>query len=149
LNWPLALLDKSFEQERLEFNTQLKTALDGIKANGQVSAATVKTLLDQLRALHARLEKRVEELDPSQYIEAKRYLNFLDDGVRALQDPNVFKYFDRTYEARGKTVADLVNYMIKNGLRFSAAVPGNESAYRALYHSLAAYDTGMSATAKK
>jgi len=36
-----------------------------------------------------------------------------------------------------------VKFMRETGLWFAAATPGDEAAYTALYHSLAAYDAGM------
>jgi len=71
------------------------------------------------------------------------------DALLALQDPNVAHFFDRKYEARGKTVGDLVDYMSKNGLRFAPAVPGDEAAYRALQTFLAAYDDGLTRLAAR
>jgi hypothetical protein len=37
-------------------------------------------------------------------------------------------------------VAELVQFLTDNGLVFASAAPGDETAYRALYDALAAYD---------
>ena len=40
-------------------------------------------------------------------------------------------------------MAELVKFMTDEGLWFAPAAPGDESAYLALYHALAAFDAGM------
>src|SRR5205823_3065256 len=107
-----------FEKFRKDFEYKVDDAINRAKINGSVDAALMKDLLDDLRGLHDTLERSVADLSPGQYIEGKRYLNLLDDALRALQDPNVKNFFNRTHEARGKTVGDLVDYMAKNGLTF-------------------------------
>ena len=60
-----------------------------------------------------------------------------------MKSPGATKYFDGTWVARGKDVAELVNYMREQGLQFAAATPGDDAAYRALYNALAAYYDGL------
>jgi hypothetical protein len=64
-------------------------------------------------------------------------------AVTALSDPKVFNYFNTDWTARGKNVAELVRFLSDNGLVFAPAGPGDESAYRALYNALAAFDARM------
>ena len=40
----------------------------------------------------------------------------------------------------GKTIQDVVDYMVQEGLEFASAVPGDEGAYRALHSALASYN---------
>ena len=83
------------------------------------------------------------DLKPSQYIEAKTFLASLEDANEALQQPDAAKLFSAHYNLSAKTVPELVNFMTDNGLRFAAAVPGDEGAYAALHHALAAFDRAV------
>ncbi len=150
-NWPLALRGENFDAVRQQFEDHVGDAVNRAGINGRVDVALMKDLLAEAKAMHAELEKpkSVGELSPAQYMEAKRFLNLIDDGVKALQDPNVANYFNRKYEARGKTVGDLIDHMAKEGLTFAAAVPGEEAAYRSLQNSLAAYDEATGRTARR
>ena len=89
-----------------------------------------------------------------QYLEARKYVNYLSDALRALADKNVANYLSRDgarprYSARGKTVADLIDYMTREGLKFAPALPGDEAAYRMLYTALAAYDNALQQSASR
>ncbi len=144
LSWPLSLRSPTFDQLRRRVESNAADAIDRAKINGEVDAAVMKDLLDDVKQLHRTLEDSVGDLSPATYIEAKRYLNLLDDSMRALQDPNVKNYFNNgDYAAKGKTVADLIDNMAKNGLTFAAATPGDEAAYRAVQTYLAAYDDAL------
>ena len=82
---------------------------------------------------------------PSQHVEARRYLNSLQDAVRLLRQPDAGNYFNGTYAARGRTVPDLVRGMKEKGLQFAPAAPGDEAAYAILYQGLAGYDAATQA----
>jgi hypothetical protein len=48
-----------------------------------------------------------------------------------------------------RTVPELVRYMTNQGLTFTSAVPGDESAYLTLYQAMANFDTAMQALVGK
>jgi hypothetical protein len=139
LQWPPTLRDDLFGKERKDLEAAFKEAVDRAKFNGNVDREVLKQLRASRKAMEDNLERNISNYSTSQYIEARRYLNFLGDAILALEDPNVAKYFNKTYEAQGKTVADFVDYMRKNGLEIAPAVPGDEAAYRAVHSALAAY----------
>jgi hypothetical protein len=95
--------------------------------------------IDQLRTM---LRDEVQNIEFNDYIVAKRFLRELDGAVRLLKLPDVDKYLNSQYTARGQNVKELVAYMSANGLKFSAAVAGEESAYSALYQALLQYTVG-------
>jgi hypothetical protein len=144
LTWPDSLQGAAFAQLRRQFDQNIIEAVNGAKANGHVDAALFRDLDADLRSMNDALRKSVDTLSPSQYIEARRYLSLLADALKALHDQNVQNYFNRKYEARGKTVGDLVDYMAKEGLRFAPAVPGDGAAYQALQNYMGAYDDAIS-----
>jgi hypothetical protein len=116
--------------------------------NTPVPAGPVKDMQNDLAALTERLNGSVGDLSPSQYIEARRYLNQVADAVAALSDPKVGYYFNPNWAGKARNVADLVGYMARSGLRFAAATPGDEPAYTALYRALADFDAAMPQAAK-
>jgi hypothetical protein len=67
----------------------------------------------------------------------------LEEAVSALGQPDVTNYFNHKFEAKGRTVAELVNYMKDKGLRFAPAVSGEEDSYRALHQAMMAYDASL------
>jgi hypothetical protein len=109
-----------------------------------VDASTLNAAQKNLEKLNEKLGDRVGDLGTSQYIESKRYLSFLSEGLRAQGNEDVANYFNQKYAAKGKTIAELVKYMGDKGLKFAPATPGDEAAYRALHQALAVYDASLS-----
>jgi hypothetical protein len=143
LQWPTPLLDPKFKEPREDLNRRLKEAVNAVKVNREADKGTIKDLRADLQALTDALEANVQSLSPAQYIDARRYLNMLGHAIKALEDPNISDFLNQKWVATGKNVAELVKFMGERGLRFAPAIPGEEPAYRALYHALAAYDAGM------
>jgi hypothetical protein len=146
IDWPLVLKSQAFNEPREKVDLTLENAVHRARLSGKVDDALMRELQDA----HRKLDELVDAtpLGTNQYLEARRHVNYLSDALRALSDPNVAHYLSQAserprYSARGKTVADLVDYMSREGLRFAAAVPGDEAAYRALYAYLAAYDEAL------
>jgi hypothetical protein len=116
--------------------------------NAAVPAGLVKDMQNDLDGLNQRLNDSVSDLSPSQFIEARRYLNQVSDAIAALSDPKVGAYFNPSWVSKAKNVAELVSFMSRSGLRFAPATPGDEPAYNALYRALADFDAGMQVAQK-
>jgi len=150
LDWALPLKDKRFEDARERFSQSLEEAVKQLKApGGRLGAGLLKSLEDDLGTLNGQLVAAAEEISPSAYIDARQYLNKVRDAVRALSDRNVANYFNNTWTARGRNVAELAEHMRTNGLRFAPAAPGEESAYAALYQALRAFEADLQQTASR
>jgi hypothetical protein len=143
LPWPLPLQGAAYQKQTQRLDQLTADAVNMVKNNGAVDPGTVNDLRADVNQLKEMVSANINELTPSQSVEAKRFLNQLDDAVLALKQQNVANYFTGRWAARGKTVADLVAYMNANGLTFAPAVSGDEAAYAALYNALAAYDHGL------
>jgi len=141
--WPLSLRGDAFTKFRDKLNLNLKDAVQQARINGKVDDPLLKDLEATRRSMDDTLDKLATDLTISQYMEAKRYLAYVGDGIRALEGTDVANFFNRKYEARGKTVADLINYMERQGLVFVGAIPGNEGPYRALYSLMLGYYDSM------
>jgi hypothetical protein len=150
LTWPLGLrdLEPSDLANDIRSTLEKKTRIAVQQAaNGEVDTGVLKDLAANAKKLHQLLARNVNELPANQYIEAKRYLNNLDEAITTLTSPDVANYFNQTWEAKGKTVKELVSYMASHGLDFAPGVSGDEAAYQALYSALAAYDLASHQTA--
>jgi hypothetical protein len=140
LAWPVSLLESPFDKERTRLTRNIKSAVQALKDRNPLERSLLNDLQADLKALTNKLTDSVADLSPAQYIQAKRYLNQVADAVLALSDPKVGKYFDGTWAARGKTVAELLDYLRKEGLQFAPATSGDEAAYMALYNALRSFD---------
>jgi hypothetical protein len=143
LQWPLPLQNKEFDESRKRMDGYTVELVKGLKFNNAPDVATLKDMQADLKRLNDSLTKNVGDLSPTQFIEAKRYLNHLEDAIKALQDPNVGNFFTQKWSAKGKTVAELIKHMSDQGLRFAPAAPGDEPSYRGLYQAFNAFDAGV------
>jgi hypothetical protein len=139
LRWPLALQGEAYQDDVRLLNLRAAEAVKLAEFKGQVDAGTIGDMTEAVRKLRARVSASINDLTPSQYIEANRFLNQMDDGFKALQRPDVADYLGQKYTAQGKTVGDLLDYMARKGLRFAPAVGGDEGAYQALHSSLVGF----------
>jgi len=144
LQWPLPLRAEDFNAEREAITKALPKLVQDASTNGHVDAGTLKAAQSNLDKLNERLSEKVGDLGTSQYIESRRYLNFLSQGLQALGNEDVANYFNQKFTAKGKTVAELVKHMSDKGLRFAPATPGDEAAYRAMHQALTNYVLSVS-----
>jgi hypothetical protein len=151
LQWPRSLQSAEFNDARTRLSRLMEEAVQKLKFNPNtpVPQGLITDMQSDLRRLNEQLADSVSDLSPSQYIEARRYLNQVGDAVAALSDPKVGAYFNQNWVGKAKNVAELVNYMARSGLRFAPATPGDEPAYAALWRALADFDAGMQQFAQK
>jgi len=150
LSWPLPLMGDQFTEQRDRLSKNIRHAVSDLKGKEPVAPATQKDISTDFKVLNDRLSDSADDLSPGQYIEAKRYLNQLGQAVKALSDPKAVNYFNNTWNAKGKNVAELVANMTREGLVFAPATPGDEPAYNSLYLSLRSFENGIQqATAQK
>jgi hypothetical protein len=149
LSWPASLQESQFDEARKRLSKNLRRAVDQVKNDKEpVEPALLKDISGDFKALNSTLNESADDLSPVQYIEARRYLNQLGGAIRALSDSKVTNYFNNTWNAKGKNVAELVSHMTREGLVFAPATPGDEAAYNALYVALRNYEAGLQATEK-
>jgi hypothetical protein len=147
LQWPASLQGPAFAEVRERLDKRLPDAVQQLGFNNPVDRGTLTDIRAEVEKANAILDQRLADMTPTEFLEAKRFLNQLSDAVRAIQDPNASKYFTQQWVAKGKNVAELVDWMRNNGLKFAPAVPGDEAAYRALHHAMVAYDASMAGIA--
>jgi hypothetical protein len=142
LHWPMALREDFFDDERKEITKTLQQlAVEGESNN--VDFKKIKKLREILNNMVDELKDHQDDITIYQHIEAKRFIKEVQGALNTLQDENVGNYFNGKWSAKGNTVAELVDYMSKQGLRFAASVSGNEPSYIALHRLMADYDSAL------
>ncbi len=145
LDWPLPLQGSEFTSSRDRLNKLVADAVQQAQFNNPVDPGKLNDMRAEVNRMEQTLDRSIRENDlvPSDYLPARRYLNQLNDAVKALADPSATKYFTGKWTAKGRDVASLVQYMRENGLRFAPAVSGDADAYQALYNAMVGFDAGM------
>lgn len=139
ISWPQILLRSDFADDR-ERMAQLLA-----RAKEQVLVSQSKPeVLHDLRAVVKVCDTRLgEEIrngtsdagwNTRHYIEGLRFLKQVGDAIFLLEKPDAAFYLK---PLEGKTVAELVAYMKKEGVRFAPATEGCERYYVALHRALA------------
>jgi hypothetical protein len=117
-----------------------------------------RDVLADLIRLHRQLRERLAqqvrsaangEFTPSMYIDAKTYLDQIQDVIKVLQGPDAARHFSHRYYPKAKTVGELVTYMKANGLQFAPATNGSEDAYTAVHQALAGVSRRAGANVEK
>jgi hypothetical protein len=144
INWPLALTDILNQDQRSKMALQAK-ALVNDAAKNKLDANVFRELSNEVSKTREQLLRKVNDMPSDQYMEAKRFLNELDNSLRAVQDGEfrVQSDFDNFIGGKARTMQEVVDYMVANGLRFAPAPQGSEAAYRALYSALVNYDVSL------
>jgi hypothetical protein len=145
LTWPVTLQRPEFEDAKKKLSDQLTEAKRQAQF-GPVNNDLASDIKSNVARMQDILLQHVSDIQPADYMTAKKYLNMLDESAKALNDPNVTKYFNEKWSAKGKNVAALIENLKGGeaaGLRFAPAAPGDEPAYRALYYALRDYDAAM------
>jgi hypothetical protein len=150
LKWPVALAGSDFQKERQRIDgLVLRATQQAASGSGGVDPATIADLEAAVNNLEVLLRNKVQadEITPTASVQGKRYVSDLRDTLRLLQDPNVSAYLTGKRTPQGRTVQEVVQNVLSQGLSFAPATRGDEQAYVALYNALLAYDGGMLAAA--
>jgi hypothetical protein len=146
LSWPDALSGPEYKDERERIGSGIADALKQAEFNNKVDGGTVNQLRKDVDSLGRQLKRNIADVGVNDYIEAKGFLNNLDSSIVILKQPDAGNYLNGKYDLKAKSVGDLVKNMTEKGLTFASAVPGDESAYNALYQAMANYDNLLHAT---
>jgi hypothetical protein len=137
LTWPLALRGDAYASERQRLSELSYKAYKQAE-KGPVDASTLQDMGDAVDKLQSELKRNVAEITPNDYIRAKRFLNDVESAIQALQDPKVSNYLTGKWVAKGKTVAELVGHLTREGLKFAPASEGDQPAYLATHRAMVA-----------
>lgn len=140
LDWPAVLRElppaAHAEALRKEIDSLIKAAIDQART-GKVAAGLIAQLYSDIGNLREMLKLSAGDLNFARYSSARRFLDDLESGIKALEQNDAANYILGKFTAKGKTVRDLVQHMTSTGLMFAPAVSGDEAAYLALQRALA------------
>jgi len=142
LTWPVVLRDDRFQATRTVVDAQTSKALEQAK-KGPVDPELISQVRDTIETMKVILKQMVKDVSPGPYMDGKRFLGDLDQSFVALKSPQVANYFNGTWSAQGATVAEFVDYMMKNGLQFAPATAGDQPFYTAFFQALVTYDAQL------
>jgi hypothetical protein len=149
LNWPYSLQFDFFKGATKKMEETMVDAAKQIASGKQPEFRLITAMNNTENDLRSILKDHINDLTPSQGIEARRYLNDVHETIRTFQDPNVAKYVNGQWMAKGNNVGDLVAYLTSQGLKFAPAAPGNEFVYTSLYQSMVNYDRALDAVVSR
>jgi hypothetical protein len=140
LPWPPLLQGTDFAADRERVEKLLRQARQQV-VNGKDAKKDVSELRRRLDSMQESLHKTSQTKGdnsawtPSHYSAARRSLDELQAVVGILELPNAATYLN---PPKFKTMAEMIQYMQKNGLTFAPGTTGSERNYLALQRALAA-----------
>ena len=143
VSWPAALQDQMSVNKRQELDKQIKSMVEDA-FRGRLDNNVVKDVRNEIDKMRDALISKANEIPTGPYLDAKRFLQEFDEATIALQRDEAQRQakFQRHIEG-GRSVQEVVDYMIANGLRFAPATANDEAAYRAFHSALTRYDVAM------
>jgi hypothetical protein len=142
LTYSLYLQNPLFEKERKELDRYVAQAVREVQEN-RLQFQTFTAVRDGARALQDKVDASAKDLSINDLIYTKREADQIAQAVNLLRDPMAANYFNGKWEAQGKNVAELVDYMSRNALVFAPAAERDQAAYQVLYRSFVTYDYGL------
>jgi hypothetical protein len=142
LDWPQELLACDYQDERKLVDAGIPIALRQI-AKGTSDLRTLDDLNRLTQAMRQKLKARITEIAPASFMEAGRFLTFLEEGLRLLSQPKAGVQLAVGLGDKGMNIGQVVQYMRDNALRFAPAMTGDEPAYVAMHRALVGYHNGV------
>jgi len=143
VNWPVALQERMSVMQRKDMDEKLKELVKGAYRS-KMDVNVLNAVRAEVDKMRDDLVKRFNDVPTAQYIDAKRFLQEFHESTVAIEkgEAPIQANFQRFIEG-GKSVQDVADYMVQNGLRFGPATANDEPAYRSAHSALASYDIAM------
>jgi hypothetical protein len=146
INWPLGLQEILTPEQRKTLDTQAQALVQGA-IKGKIDPNIFRDFSNELDRASELLVKKINDVGPN-YLEAKRFLSDLQDARKALEKGEAqhqLDYMKWVSAGGGKSVQDVVDYLISKGLRFAPATTQDDAAYRAFFSAFAVYNVALNA----
>jgi len=145
IRWPGAIQELVPRDQQLALEAQARALVKGA-LNGKLDMNVLRDFSAEIEKIGDDLSKRVNEIPGQQYLEAKRFVSDLRDAGVALDKGEARNQLQfQKFVAGGKSVQDVVDFMIRNGLHFAPAAAQDEAAYRAFHTAFVAYNVALNA----
>ncbi|MGF1578331.1 MAG: hypothetical protein ACFCD0_03090 [Gemmataceae bacterium] len=139
IQWPPALETVLNDKHRRDLTSRLHQIVTQ-RTEGLDTTDESQILIARLIDLEKQFAKRVEKISAGDYLRGVRFLVNLKSAVRGIHLGDLEhneKY--QEFVSTGQPVQEVIHYLTSNGLRIAPAVPGDESAYTALYMAFTNY----------
>ncbi len=143
VSWPLSVQEVLTAEQMKTLEVQAQALVQGA-VKGKIDPNVFRDFGAELDRIYDNVVKRVNELAGPQYLETKRFLNDLKDARTALDKGEAQRQWQyQKFVAGGKSIQDVVDFMITKGLTFAPATAQDEAAYRAFYSAMVAFDVAL------
>lgn len=144
--WPVALVDFVPADVLRTIDRQVQIAVANA-AQGKIDGQVLADINLRMNDIRTELVKRVNDMPAGKYLDADRFLNDFREARQALEEGQ-FAVQDRFHRfiQGGKTIQEVADFMVTNGLRFAPATPADEAAYRAFHSALVSFDMALNNT---
>jgi hypothetical protein len=146
LNFPTALLDLMPPEARKDLEARAQAVAVAAISGKEPDRNALKDLRLQIEQAMNQLLKKANTYDTSEYMDAQRFLNELDQARKGIDKGSAgaqVQFQQMLAKGEIKTLGDLLNVMMARGWRFGPALASDEAAYRALHAALASYDIAL------
>jgi hypothetical protein len=141
IDWPEALQEAAYDSSRDRFSKNFSNAIKTAQQGERPPVSMLRDLRNDIKELESKLDDQARDLAPSKFIESRRMLNKLRDTVTGLSDSRICKSCNDTWKKNVRSVAELVEHCMKNGLEFGpAAAAGDDASYSAAYYAMRSYE---------
>ena len=145
--WPFTLRAQAFAPERAAYQKAMETALEQ-NLDGKLTPEAFKMLQKAVEALKLKLKATIPPSDRDDFVQAKTFLEDLDEAVAPLHNPVGEKVLAGVDRYGGTTVGDAVTFMQRFNLRFAPALtPDERESYHLLFASMQRLRTTIDPTA--
>jgi hypothetical protein len=142
LDWPTAF-DFVAPETREAINRQTQR-LVASALQGNVDRQLLVDIDSRMEDIKTRFVKMVNEMPGSNYLDGDRFLTeyqLARIGIQEGQAPVQVKF--QQFVKGGKTMQEIADYMVANGLKFASAAFHDDAAYRALHSAMVAFDIAL------
>jgi hypothetical protein len=147
ISWPLSVQEVLTPEQMKTLEVQAQAVAQGA-LKGKIDPNVFRDFGAELDRTYENVVKRVNEIAGPHYLETKRFLNDLKDARTALDKGEAQRQLQyQKFVAGGKSVQEVVDFMISKGLTFAPATAQDEAAYRAFYSALVAFDVALNTQA--
>jgi hypothetical protein len=143
--WPSALRRAPFAAERARVEGLLPEAAKRARAGAKGSDGDARDLTRSAESLSKELVEQVAELTPTEYVQAKRFLERIERTAAALRAADVRQALAAAdgLQKGVKTVAGLAAYLQRERLTLTPPLAGDEDAYLDLRRAITGYANGQ------
>lgn len=141
--WPVALADIVPVDQRKALEKQVQIVVSNAAA-GKIDGQVIADINQRMDDIKRELAKRVNEIPTGRYLEADRFLSDFRDARQGVEEGQmaVQDKFTR-FIVGGKSIQDVTDYLVSNGLRFAPATAGDEAGYRAFHSMMVQFDVAL------